>query len=298
MQQLYALDRSPKQFDQDIKNALYKSFQDTYQVYLSILELPVVMADALQDAIDVEQSKYSPNSEKIRKNSWMNKSHAADMLFNKAHGFMEKSPINWRQDELAMEQLLNEIKEQEFVSDYIVFDEPTMSQQVYFLEQLFNFLFDQCEQFFDWIEEMYGTWSDDEPTVKREIIKVIKSLDTGNLVISKPITKAQDEVLFSIQLFQLLVEHDQELLDMVANKSSNWDISRISIIDLIIMKMALTEFMYFENIPVKVSINEYLELAKSHSSPQSSKFINGILDPVKVKLISEGKINKSGRGLQ
>ena len=298
MRHLYAWDRTPKEFDKDIRESLFKSFQETYQVYLALLQLPIALNDALEDVVEVEKSKYSPNKNTIRANSWLKGNKPAMFLFEKAHDFVQKTPINWRQDELALERVVAKIKEQEFIKDYIVFDEPNWDQQKELLQNVFDYLFAECEEFHDWMEDMYGVWNDDEPTLQREVSKAIKSINHLGAKVARPIAKTQDEVIFSIQLFQETVSHNDELVELISTTSSNWEVSRISIIDLTIMKMAMAEFIYFENIPVKVTINEYLELAKSHSSPSSSKFINGILDPVKQRLIKEGRLNKSGRGLQ
>ena len=298
MQHLYAWDRTPKEFDKDIRESLFKSFQDTYQVYLALLQFPIALNDAMEDVIEVEKSKYTPNENKIRANSWLKNNKPAMLLFEKAHDFVSQSPINWRTDEVALNRIMAKIMEEEFVQDYIIFDEPNWDQQLEIIQQVYDYLFAECEEFHEWMEELYGVWTDDEPNLQREVNKAVKSINHSGVKVAPPVAKTQDEVIFSIQLFQETIAHDEELVGLVSEKSSNWDVSRISIIDLTIMKMAMAEFMYFEYIPVKVTINEYLELAKSHSSQSSSKFINGILDPVKKHLIAEGKLNKSGRGLQ
>ena len=298
MQHLYAWDRTPKEFDKDIRESLFKSFQDTYQVYLALLQFPIALNDAMEDAIEVEKSKYSPNQNTIRTNSWLKNNKPAMFLFEKAHDFVQRSPINWRSDEIAMGRVLAMVQEQEFIKDYIVFEEPNWEQQLELIQTLYDYLFAECEEFHEWLEELYGVWNDDEPTLQREVNKVVKSINHLGAKVAKPVAKSQDEVIFSIQLFQETLTNNDALIELISSTSSNWEVSRISIIDLTIMKMAMAEFMYFENIPVKVTINEYLELAKSHSSPSSSKFINGILDPVKLRLMKEGKLNKTGRGLQ
>jgi len=99
------------------------------------------------------------------------------------------------------------------------------------------------------------------------------------------------------QLFVKCIESDDEFTKLVADKTSNWEPERIALVDMLLMKMALCEILKFPQIPVKVSINEYLEVAKLYSTPNSHGFINGILDKIQLDLRKQNKINKTGRGL-
>lgn len=95
-----------------------------------------------------------------------------------------------------------------------------------------------------------------------------------------------------------LIDHEAELNGMIQDYTNNWDISRIALIDKILLKMAITEFLYFEDIPPKVSINEAIDIAKQYSTIQSGKFINGVLDAILTDLKSNGQLRKAGRGLK
>ena len=100
-----------------------------------------------------------------------------------------------------------------------------------------------------------------------------------------------------VKLYHKTVLRSDELEEIIKNKASNWDINRIAIMDMILLKMALTELMEFQSIPTKVTLNEYIELSKYYSTPKSKVFINGILDKLIVELKEEKKIVKTGRGL-
>ena len=103
---------------------------------------------------------------------------------------------------------------------------------------------------------------------------------------------------FGVKLIKQVVKNKIMLKEEIDMLTSNWDNDRIAQIDLILLQMCLSEFLFFDSIPIKVSINEYLELAKEYSSPKSNVFINGVMDAVSKKLIAEGRINKNQRGLQ
>lgn len=102
---------------------------------------------------------------------------------------------------------------------------------------------------------------------------------------------------FSVTLFLRTLDHIRELDKIIAEHAKNWEVERIAVIDKILLRMALTEFLYTEDIPPKVSINEALEIAKTYSTPRSSRFINGVLDAALDSLKEEGRITKRGRGL-
>ena len=109
--------------------------------------------------------------------------------------------------------------------------------------------------------------------------------------------KDEDDREFSLLLLRKVILNDDKLSKIIDGKTPNWDKERIAELDLIILKMGIAEFLYFPSIPVRVTINEYLEVAKEYSTPKSSIFINGILDKLVKQFTEEGKLNKIGRGL-
>ena len=120
-----------------------------------------------------------------------------------------------------------------------------------------------------------------------------KSLDQ----LLKPVYGNKDDEKFVETLFRKSINLDQSYEDMITKKAKNWDAERIALIDMILMKMALAEIVNFKEIPIKVSMNEYIDIAKSFSTPKSGQFINGIIDNVVIQLKKENKIKKMGRGL-
>ena len=117
--------------------------------------------------------------------------------------------------------------------------------------------------------------------------------------ILKPLKEesGRDSYDFALKLFLRTLDHLEELDQVIAEHTKNWEVERIAVIDKILLRMALTEFLYTEDIPPKVSINEALEIAKTYSTPSSSQFVNGVLDAALKHLKEEGRITKKGRGL-
>ena len=120
---------------------------------------------------------------------------------------------------------------------------------------------------------------------------------TDTIIKKAEISSEKDSRRFAEKLFFLTLDHETELEDLISRHIKNWDIQRLALIDRLVLKMALCEFIYFEEIPTKVSINEAIELVKRYSTAKSGRFVNGILDAALNELAEEGKINKTGRGL-
>ena len=143
------------------------------------------------------------------------------------------------------------------------------------------------------------TWVDDFPVVNTYILKQIKSFyfePSQNPRI--PIYNIkQDEIVFGIDLLNHVLRNNELLNKEIIGRTPNWEFDRIANLDYILIKMAIVEFLFFEEIPLKVTINEYLEIAKDYSTPKSNIFINGVLDNISKNFESKGKLNKKGRGL-
>jgi len=132
---------------------------------------------------------------------------------------------------------------------------------------------------------------------------VLKTIDyipesaMDDLPLAKLYKDEAEDKKFTKDLFRKIIEHSDEEDKMIQSKTENWELERIAFMDVLIMKMAITEFLYFPTIPVKVSLNEYIELAKQYSTPKSSVFVNGILDKLLAEFKSDGRLQKQGRGL-
>lgn len=110
--------------------------------------------------------------------------------------------------------------------------------------------------------------------------------------------KQIEDIQFGAKLFEKCIVNREQLDEVILSNTANWDSERLTINDMIMLRMALAEFLYFETIPPKVTINEYLDIAKSYSTPKSHLFLNGVLDKIRIVLNEKGQINKIGRGLK
>jgi len=143
------------------------------------------------------------------------------------------------------------------------------------------------------------TWVDDLPMVNTFILKMLKNIEVNkpqSLIFPKP-SENQEDTDFGIHLLEKVIVNDEKLQKELLGKTPNWDTDRIAQLDNVILKIAIAELLYFPLIPSKVTLNEYLEIAKDYSTPNSNNFVNGVLDKLVKEFSQENRLNKTGRGL-
>jgi transcription antitermination factor NusB len=206
---------------------------------------------------------------------------------------------NWTLNDDYILILLDDIKQSKLYAKYMSNAINTFEEDKEFIVNLFQDVIVPNEKLYDYLEDYKLTWIDDIPVVNTEIIKqlkAIKPVEEGNFRVPK-LFKDNEDRDFVKDLFRKTVLNESVLAKEYVDKTPNWDSERIAEIDTIILKMAICEFLKFPSIPVKVTLNEYLELAKEYSTPKSSIFINGILDNLVKELQTDNRIQKVGRGL-
>jgi len=182
---------------------------------------------------------------------------------------------------------------------YIKINEPNLKEQRLFISNFFKEIIVASEQFFDYIEDSQLTWIDDYPVVNTFLLKVISKIDPdkANSLPFPNLPRNSEDFKFGISLFKKVVSVNNDLNKELEGRTPNWDSERIAKIDLILIKMATTELLYFPEIPEKVTINEYVEISKDYSTPKSKIFINGILDKIVKDFETSNRLRKYGKGL-
>lgn len=189
------------------------------------------------------------------------------------------------------------VKEDPEYQKFIDRKAPTRVQQQELLKHLIRKVILGPTIISDFFDERDIRWAENRDIIKSLVEKTIKSYEDGKLVLQKVSLDLEDDQQFIEKLFDRATELPQELKELIAANTRNWEVDRLPLTDRVILEMALAEMVYFPSIPVKVTINEFIELTKDYSTPKSRQFINGILDVLSKKLSEQGKIKKSGRGL-
>jgi N utilization substance protein B len=206
---------------------------------------------------------------------------------------------NWNIHDDYINLLLTALKESKLYEKYMSTSVNTFEEDKQFVVDLFTDIIVPNEKLYEYLEDDKLTWIDDIPVVNTHIVKqlkAIKSAEDASFRVPK-LFKDADDKDFAKDLFIKTVLNEKELAKEFDTKTPNWDMDRIAEIDTIILKMAICELLKFPSIPVKVTLNEYLELAKEYSTPKSSIFINGILDNLVKEFQANKKMIKAGRGL-
>ncbi|WP_143962389.1 transcription antitermination factor NusB [Litoribacter populi] len=213
-----------------------------------------------------------------------------------------------RQD-VNIEDLEQEIKEwfREYVKPspeyqtYMGILEPTIKEDNDILNHILKKIIFKNEAILNFFSEKDLNWSENKAVVKSLAAKVLKNLEETpemeNYELPELAINWEEDKEFFQNIFNLTIENDEDNRELISEKTKNWDIERVASTDKIILSMALTEMMNFPSIPVKVTINEYIDISKTYSTPKSKQFVNGLLDVLSKELTDAGRIRKSGRGL-
>jgi transcription antitermination protein NusB len=214
---------------------------------------------------------------------------------------IESPSYNWFKDNDFLNLIYKKIINHDDFKAFLGQDITTFEVQKAFLVWLNHFLLEESEDFDNKMEELEMHWIDEKYALQHSVKKLYQSIETeasiNNLVIPVISKDLGEDLEFAKDLLRVCILNAKEYEELIAQKTPGWDKERIAKPDIMLMFMALGEFLEFPNIPVKATLNEYLELAKIYSTPQSSKFLNGILDKLLKDLTAEKRILKKGRGL-
>jgi N utilization substance protein B len=213
---------------------------------------------------------------------------------------IQQKKISWVGEQELVKKIFLELKAQTYFQDYMLKPDFSFETERSFAEKICTRFFPFCEPLQFFLEEKNIIWVDDHEvvlTALQRTIKKIKDQATLPFLIPSLYKDEEDDRKFMLELFRKTLLPVDSFEEMISEKAKNWEIERLAVIDVILIKMALTEAIYFPNIPVKVTLNEYIELAKQYSTPKSQQFVNGILDSIFSDLKKSGRIKKTGRGL-
>ena len=211
--------------------------------------------------------------------------------------YLAKPHILWQEEQDTLFLIYKEIKKED---EFNLLKVRAMEDgsDFGFAQFFYRYLIKQSVEFEHLMEEKVIVWYDEKIPILKNLDRLFKGYEENKEIVMPPLSRDLDEDLqFSTALITHFVAHKEELEATINEYTPGWDSERITKIDFILMCMALCEFKYLDFVPVKVSINEYIEIAKMYSTPQSSKFLNGTLDKILKEWQAAGEINKSGRGL-
>jgi N utilization substance protein B len=302
MQALYSFFQSDNRDMAKSEKALFAELNKMYDYYLYLLLLFNDLAECANNNASDEQQKYFPSQQHVDSSNRIAQIKTIRYLVeNKTFKEeVKKRKISWVNENDLVQKTYSEIKKSEEYASFVSNESNTLADEHAFLIQIFKRYVTESYSIQHFLSEKNIHWIDDSDLVNSMVIRTIKSVteETKENYLLSPLYKdEEDDQHFARELFLKTIVHADEFETTIAEKTKNWDMDRIALLDVILMKMALSEILFLPFIPVKVSINEYIDISKEYSTPKSKIFINGIIDKLVIDLKAQDKIKKKGRGL-
>lgn len=303
-QALYGYEHSNNQPINDFSKQLNASINSVKTIYLCNLLMIRSMAEAVENEYEMIKAKHIQSdidkqfNTKLTSNTFMTYL-INDETFNDTvsqHNLLEII------DDVTVQNLYQQLKQSDEYAAYLTSENNfDVKEDLKFIKFIYNVLFLQSEEYHSFMQDNWSNYIDDVAFISMAINTTIdKSKNRLILNTSKEslASKLRELVSFGDELLMQAVNNKVNHTELIATKLKNWDIERLPATDIYLLRLALSELMYFPNIPTKVTINEYIDIAKEYSTPKSKEFVNGILDNLAKDLKAKGLLIKEGRGLK
>ncbi|MCC9043014.1 transcription antitermination factor NusB [Myroides sp. M-43] len=301
MQTLYAMQQSNSEQIQSGEKFLINSIENLQDLYLLMISTLIEIRKKEVEYISLAQKKHLATAAERNPSKRFIENKVLDLLENStsiSNKIEEKGITTWQVHDNYIQMLLDEVKESSFFKTYMAKGEVTFEDDRQFVCDIFTEVIAPNEKVYEFLEDSKLTWLDDIPVVNTMIQKQLRQLKERDVQFIVPkLYKDSEDQDFAINLYRKTILNFNELTKEFENKTPNWDPERIAELDTIVLRMAICEFLKFGSIPVKVTINEYLEIVKEYSTAKSSIFINGVLDNISKAYNDENRLNKIGKGL-
>ena len=298
MQTLYSYFQQEKPDAVFYEKELFKSLDKIYDLYIYVLVLLNDMHHTAHLVLEENKNKRLPSKEDLDPNLKFIQNAILVSLSESGELRRELTnrKISWQNDFDLVRKLFLELRNSDLYKNYMANESRSVKEDKQFLtsvvteflyeHDLLNHLFE--EKNIHWADDTYGAFS--------MVAKTIESFTTEFKLLPQ-FKDAEDDKQFISTLFRKTIAGDKEYESLIDAKTKNWELDRIAAMDILLMKMAIAEFLNVSNVPVKVSLNEYIDISKEYSTPNSRTFINGVLDKIITDLKRDNKIQKTGRGL-
>lgn len=278
---------------------LVESIDKAYDLYFQMLYFVVEVARYAESRIELAKQKKLPTYEDLNPNRRFVDNAVITLIANSdsVNDVLASRKLGWANQYDTIKDVYNRLIETEFYKNYMSASVSTFTDDRKFVEEFFQWL-ESDEQLAEVVTEMSLLWADDYGFALLLALRTVQHLKRSHTEIKVlPKFKSEEDLDFAKRLFiKSLVDYEDNQA-VVDRYSKNWDVERVVFMDSLIISIAITELTQFDSIPVKVTLDEWIDIAKYYSSPTSSNFVNGVLDKVVAEFTEQGLINKSGRGL-
>ncbi|OSY88379.1 antitermination protein NusB [Tenacibaculum holothuriorum] len=300
MQSIYAMQHSNNSDLVKEEKFLKHSIQKMYDLYVTNLQLIIEVQKLAQKKLELSKKKILATKEDLNPNTKFINNRLISILAQSVslEGYVELNKLNfWELDDEYIKILWDELQKSDLYQRYMNTVEDSYNVDRSFVIDFFKEIVAPNEKLSEYFEDKMISWSDDIPFVNTWIVKSLNKQKPTNPFILGSLYKDNDDKEFVSNLFNKTMLHQHKYEEDIESKTPNWEADRIADIDMILIKMGITEFLHFSSIPTRVTINEYIELAKDYSTKNSGQFINGVLDKLSKEYNSSKRMVKIGRGL-
>lgn len=298
---LYAFNRREDGNLTQAESELMFSIGKTYDLYHYLLLLVLEISDIAGEKIDQALQKRMPTPEDLNpKRRFIDNMLIAQLRKNKAFKeYISSKKLSWINNSHIPRVLYNKMIAWDVYEEYMLSESHNYVSDKKFIVKLITILFSESEDLQSNLEEQSIFWNDDMEYISAMVEKTLKKFkaDSGENIPLMALFKNEEDEEFVKILFRKAILNQKKCSELIDKNTTNWEVERIALMDILVMQLAITEISEFPEIPVKVTLNEYIEIAKYYCTSKSSTFVNGILDNIVKEMREEGLFLKAGRGL-
>jgi len=296
IQILYSYYKSGDKTALMVEKELFYSIEKTYDLYYHLLNLAIAITDFAAQKIDARKSKLRPTAADLNPNTRFIDNSFLVQLRKNVHlkSYLSERKLSWINYPEVIKELYEEILAADFFTEYMEADSSTYEDDKEIWRKIFKRVILSSEMLDDSLEEQSIYWTDDVEIVISFVLKTIKRFDAGEGVGQAllPMFKDEEDADFARKLLKGVLKNGASYREIIDQNTRNWELERIAFMDTLIMEVAMSELMDFPSIPVNVTLNEYIEIAKAYSTDKSGTFINGVLDTIVGQLKEQNKLIK------
>lgn len=284
----------------EAKENLSLSCEKTLHLYYFMLNLAIALKRAAKEKIENGLKKFNPSPEEKNPNMKFAENQFSTFLENDPEflKYCENHALCWTDDlYLFVKKVYASISEKEYFKDYMASESRSMREDCKLFSDIYAEEFEDNEDLASFLEDISLFWMDDLGYVLNVILRNIGFLASKGFLPKMDVFMKEDDKEYAFRLLEAAYLNYEKYMGIVYDNVSNWDLERIVSTDLALIVQGVAEAVAFPGIPVKVTINEYVEISKYYSTANSNVFVNGLLDRIMQKMLSSGEIVKSGRGL-
>ncbi len=271
-----------------VEKELLLGLQKSYDLYYYLLLLMVEITDLYEKRVETKRGKFLPTHEDLNpkmhliNNQFINQLRGSNMF----KSYIAERPMSWESNLNFVRGLLDSILDSDTYKEYTLLEKPTYKDDKEFWRKTFRTLIQRNEMLDEILEDESIFWNDDVEIVQSFVIKTIKQFNKSEKENQPllPMFNDDEDREYATSLLRETLANGKEYREKITQHAENWDFERIAFMDVVIMQVAIAELYEFASIPIRVTLNEYIDLAKSYSTPKSSTFINGVLDAIVTEL--------------